>query len=132
MTPWYKHQDKENTEQHRHRIKEFAQAIELLLHQNKVDSALLEDSEPEKSWIMPLRVADSTMATFSKRHHFDDVLAGGQIRLKRGEFDQSYALLQKILMSGEDILADDAFSGGDILSIIKHDKEAAMKVYLEF
>jgi len=114
-------------------LKEFA-AIELLLHQNKVDSALLRIAGLKKG-IMPSRAADSTMATFSNATILDDVYwLEAQIRLKRGEFDQSYALLQKILDEyGEDILADDAFfMQGDILEHYKHDKEAAMKVYLEF
>lgn len=56
------------------------------------------------------------------------------LRLKRGEFDQSIALLQKILTEfGDDILADDAnFLQGEIYELHIKDKDKAMEIYREF
>jgi hypothetical protein len=56
------------------------------------------------------------------------------LRMKRGEFDQSLALLQKILVEyPDDILADDAFfMQGDLYENYLKDKEKAMEVYRNF
>jgi TolA-binding protein len=56
------------------------------------------------------------------------------LRMKRGEFDQSLALLQKILTDyPDDILADDAsFMQGDLYENYLKDKARAMDVYRNF
>lgn len=115
-------------------LKEYA-AIELLLHQNKVDSALMRITDLKKGILPTKHPADSTLSKFSNATILDDVYwLEAQIRLKQGEFDQAYALLQKILDEyGEDILADDAlFTQGDILENYKNEKTAAMEIYREF
>jgi TolA-binding protein len=54
--------------------------------------------------------------------------------MKRGEFDEAYNLLQKIMEEyPDDILADDAyFTQGDIMENYKHEKDKAMEIYREF
>lgn len=56
------------------------------------------------------------------------------LRLKRGEFDQSIVLLEKILTEfGDDILADDAyFLEGEIYELHVKNKDKAMEIYREF
>lgn len=56
------------------------------------------------------------------------------LRLKRGEFDQSIVLLEKILTEfGDDILADDAyFLEGEIYELHIKNKDKAMEIYREF
>ncbi len=56
------------------------------------------------------------------------------IRLKQGEFSQSIALLEKIVIEfGEDILSDDAyFLQGELYEIHLKDKDKAMEIYREF
>ncbi|MEP2670737.1 MAG: tetratricopeptide repeat protein [Cyclobacteriaceae bacterium] len=115
-------------------LKEYA-AIELLLHQNKVDTALMRIASL-KSGILPSKQPiDSTTAKIANTTILDDVYwLEAQLRLKRGEFDKAYALLQKIIEEyGDDILADDAFfTQGDILENYKNEKDPAMEIYREF
>ncbi len=56
------------------------------------------------------------------------------LRMKRGEFDQSIVLLEKILVEfGDDILADDAyFLEGEIYELHIKNKDKAMEIYREF
>jgi tetratricopeptide (TPR) repeat protein len=56
------------------------------------------------------------------------------LRMKRGEFDQSIVLLEKILTEfGDDILADDAyFLEGEIYELHIINKDKAMEIYREF
>ncbi|MBL7873087.1 MAG: tetratricopeptide repeat protein [Cyclobacteriaceae bacterium] len=56
------------------------------------------------------------------------------LRMKRGEFDQSIVLLDKILIEfGDDILADDAyFLEGEIYELHIKNKDKAMEIYREF
>jgi tetratricopeptide (TPR) repeat protein len=56
------------------------------------------------------------------------------LRMKRGEFEQSIALLEKIQTEfGDDILADDAyFLEGEIYELHKKNKDKAMEIYREF
>jgi tetratricopeptide (TPR) repeat protein len=56
------------------------------------------------------------------------------LRMKRGEFEQSIILLEKILTEfGDDILADDAyFLEGEIYELHIKNKDKAMEVYREF
>jgi tetratricopeptide (TPR) repeat protein len=56
------------------------------------------------------------------------------LRMKRGEFEQSIALLEKIQTEfGDDILADDAyFLEGEIYELHIKNKDKAMEIYREF
>lgn len=107
-------------------LKQYA-IVELLLYQNKIDSAL--------SNINQLKQGISAKGPFSNRTILDDVYwLEANIRMKRGEFDQSIGLLQKILDEyPDDILADDAFFlQGEIHERQLHDKDKAMEIYREF
>ncbi len=122
--------------------------IELLLYQNKVDEALeqmlllkkgIKTVIDSSQALMPNGEAKSNLLEQENRISnisiLDDVYwLESKIRLKRGEFDESYNLLQKILDEyGEDILADDAyFTQGDIMENYKHDTDKAMEIYREF
>lgn len=113
-------------------LKEYA-AIELLLYQNKVDSALSRMTNL-KNGIVKVK-DDVEMSTIFNAAILDDVYwLEANIRLKRGEYDEAYGLLQKIVEEhGDDILADDAyFTQGDIMENYKHDKDKAMEIYREF
>lgn len=103
--------------------------IELLLHQNKVDSALMSIDKLKSG------VDGKTGEKISNTTILDDVYwLEANIRLKKGEFDKSYDLLQKIIEEyGEDILADDAyFLQGEIMELHKLEKDHAMEIYREF
>ena len=103
--------------------------IELLLHQNKIDSALWQ-MEQLKSGIDQHTGEKITNSTI-----LDDVYwLEANIRLKKGEFEQSFVLLQKILDEyGDDILADDAyFLQGEIREVYQLQKDQAMEIYREF
>ncbi|MEQ8425353.1 MAG: tetratricopeptide repeat protein, partial [Cyclobacteriaceae bacterium] len=108
---------------------------ELLLHQNKTEEALSRIADL-KSGILPSITSDSsTNSEIYNTTILDDVYwLEAQIRMKKGEFDQSYELLQKIMDEyGEDILADDAyFMQGDIMQNYKKDKDRAMEIYRDF
>jgi TolA-binding protein len=56
------------------------------------------------------------------------------VLLKRGEFDQSITMLEKIIAEfGEDILSDDAyFLEGEIYEQQIKNKDKAMEIYREF
>ncbi len=56
------------------------------------------------------------------------------LRMKRGEFDQSVVLLEKIITEfGDDILSDDAyFLEGEIQERYLKNKDRAMEIYLDF
>ncbi len=112
-------------------LKEYA-AIELLLYQNKIDTALSRMATL-KSGILPNR--DKKAPKISNTAILDNVYwLEAQIRIKRGEFDLAYGLLQKIMEEfGEDILADDAyFLQGEIMEVYKNEKDHAMEIYREF
>jgi tetratricopeptide (TPR) repeat protein len=108
-------------------LKDYA-AIELLLYQNKTDDALKK--------IDDLKQGISTGgASISNQTILDDVYwLEANIRMQRGEFDNSVALLQRILDEyGEDILADDAyFLQGEIYERQLGDKDKAMEIYRNF
>ena len=108
-------------------LKDYA-AIELLLYQNKTDDALKK--------IEDLKQGVSTGGTsISNQTILDDVYwLEANIRMQRGEFDNSVALLQRILDEyGEDILADDAyFLQGEIYERQLGDKDKAMEIYRNF
>lgn len=115
-------------------LKEYA-AIELLLYQNKVDTALMRIASLKSGIMPPKTIADSATSKIENTTILDDVYwLEAQLRLKRGEFDLAYDLLQKIIDEyGDDILADDAFfTQGDILENYKNEKDLAMEIYREF
>ena len=117
-------------------LKEYA-SIELLLYQNKTEEALkrlrsfygskkvnmLDDSVLTDQ---PFEISLSIM---------DDVYwLEANLRMKQGEFTESIALLQKILIEyPDDILSDDAyFLQGEIYELHLKEKEKAMEIYREF
>src|SRR5690606_37952564 len=82
-------------------LKQYA-SIELLLYQNKVDSAL--------SRIGQLKQGISPTGAFSNQRILDDVYwLEANIRMKRGEFEESLKLLDRICKEfPDDVLSDDA------------------------
>jgi tetratricopeptide (TPR) repeat protein len=107
-------------------LKQYAR-VELLLYQNKTDSALLR--------IDQLKQGVSDSGAFSNRTILDDVYwLEANIRMKRGEFSESIELLQRILDEyGDDVFADDAFFlQGEIYERQLKDKSKAMEIYREF
>ena len=133
-------------------LKEYA-AIELLLVQNKNDEALQRlktfttsgkvKMSKEEAFLRKLKPKDkvvddsvwveieSQISTAIK----DDVYwLEANLRMKRGEFDQSIILLERIINEfGTDILADDAyFTEGDIYERYLKSKDKAMEIYRTF
>lgn len=107
-------------------LKQYAQ-VELLLYQNKIDSALKKMDQLKQG------IADSV--AFSNRTILDDVYwLEANIRMKRGEFEQAIALLQRVLDEyPDDVLADDAFFlQGEIYERQIGDRNKAMEIYREF
>src|SRR5690606_3533702 len=101
--------------------------IELLLYQNRIDSAL------HRMELLKQGIVDSV--AFSNRTILDDVYwLEANIRLKRGEFEKAIALLQRVLDEyPQDILADDAFFlQGEIYERHLKDKDKAMESDREF
>lgn len=109
-----------------HALKQYA-LVELLLYQNKIDSALIK--------INQLKEGISDSVAFSNQSILDDVYwLEANIRMKRGEFAESIALLQKILDEyADDIFSDDAFFlQGEIYERQLKEKDKAMEIYREF
>ena len=107
-------------------LKQYA-LVELLLYQNKIDSAL------EK--INQLKQGISDSLVFSNQTILDDVYwLEANIRMKKGEFMEAIALLQKILDEyADDIFTDDAyFLQGEIYERQLKNKDKAMEIYREF
>ena len=107
-------------------LKQYAQ-VELLLYQNKIDSALLK--------IDRLKQGISDKGPYSNQTILDDVYwLEANIRMKRGEFTESISLLQKILDEyPDDIFTDDAFFlQAEIYERQLKDKEKAMEIYRAF
>ena len=103
-------------------------SIELLLYQNKADLAL------QKIENLKQGISDSG-ASISNQTILDDVYwLEANMRMKRGEFEKSISLLQRILDEyGDDVLADDAyFLQGEIYERQLADKEKAMEIYRDF
>ena len=103
-------------------------AIELLLYQNKTDEALSRIEKLKQGF-------SSTGESITNRTILDDVYwLEANLRMRRGEFDKSLVLLQKILDEyGQDVLADDAyFMQGEIYERQLNNKEKAMEIYREF
>lgn len=107
-------------------LKQYAR-VELLLYQNKIDSALQR--------INQLKQGISDSVAFSNQTILDDVYwLEANIRMKRGEFQESIALLQRIQDEyADDVLSDDAFFlQGEIYERQLNDKDKAMEIYREF
>ena len=107
-------------------LKQYAR-VELLLYQNKIDSALQRIHQLKQG------IADSV--AFSNQTILDDVYwLEANIRMKRGEFQESIELLQKIQDEyADDVLSDDAFFlQGEIYERQLNDKDKAMEIYREF
>lgn len=108
-------------------LKEYA-TIELLLYQNKSEEALnrIDKLKQGKS---------GTDQPITNRTILDDVYwLEANIRMQRGEFDKSLALLQKIIDEyNEDVLSDDAyFLQGEIYELQMKNRDKAMEIYREF
>jgi TolA-binding protein len=103
-------------------LKKYA-TIELLLQQNKTDEA----TQQIKSY-----VEDQSNATSSMLDDFYWLQAN--LEMKQGHFDQSIAILQKIIDNfGDDILSDDAlFLQADIYQNQLKNKDKAMEIYHDF
>lgn len=135
--------------------------IELLLYQNKTTDALNELKELREGYVIipiydqkiiitydweatlfnaklgdTIEVAGRAIRRPVSNHTIlDDVYwLEANIRMKKGEFDASLGLLQKILTDyPDDILADDAFFlQGEIYERQLGDKDKAMEIYREF
>ena len=107
-------------------LKQYA-LVELLLYQNKIDPALER--------INQLKQGISDSVAFSNQTILDDVYwLEANIRMKRGEFEESISLLQKIQDEyADDVLSDDAFFlQGEIYERQLSDKDKAMEIYREF
>jgi TolA-binding protein len=102
-------------------LKEYA-AIELLLAQNKTDLAQARLNEFQNSDLITESIKD------------DVYWLDANLFLKRGEFDQAVALLEKIVTEfGDDILSDDAyFLEGEIFELHLKKNDKAMEIYREF
>lgn len=108
-------------------LKEYA-SIELMLYQNKTDEALAQLEKLKQGF-------SASGAAVSNQTILDDVYwLEANIRMKRGEFENSIGLLQKIRDEfPDDILADDAyFLQGEIYERQLKNKEKAMEIYREF
>jgi TolA-binding protein len=108
-------------------LKEYAK-VELLLYQNKISEALVAINNLKEG-----KASDNS--PISNQSILDDILwLEANIRLKRGEFDQSIALLEKLESEyGDDILADDAaFLKAEIFEQQMKDREKAMELYRDF
>ena len=134
-------------------LKEYA-SIELLLLQNKIEEALIRLDAFKKSevkWMTPkeasalrltpiLTQGDSVQIrqerSFGSNERIitDVYWLEANLRLKRGEYQTSIALLQQILdKHSSDVLADDSyFMQGEIYEQQLNDNEKAMEIYRDF
>jgi tetratricopeptide (TPR) repeat protein len=114
-------------------LKQYA-LVELLLYQNKQDQALQKIKELKEGKATKTDSANSS-TTFSNQTILDDVYwLEANLRMKRGEFNESISLLEKILKEyPDDVLTDDAyFLEGEIYERQLKNKEKAMEIYREF
>lgn len=101
--------------------------VELLLYQNKISEALAR--------IEKLKQGIGDSSTFSNQTILDDVYwLEARIRLQRGEFHESIALLGKVVTEySDDVLGDDAsFMIAEIHDRYLKNKQKAMELYREF
>jgi TolA-binding protein len=118
-------------------LKQYAQ-VELLLYQNKTDEALKKITALKQGYAEnPAGSGKDSVSkiTVDTRTILDDVYyLEANIRLQRGDFAGSLALLQRIIDEyGTDILSDDAyFLQGEIYERHLANKEKAMEIYRDF
>jgi tetratricopeptide (TPR) repeat protein len=101
-------------------MKKFA-AIELLLFQNKAESAIQQ--------------IDSMLVHFSNHTLADELyMQKAKILMKAGQFDQTITLLEKIVEEyGYDVLGDNAYyTLGKVYEEQLKNKEKAMEIYQDF
>jgi len=105
--------------------------VERLLYQNKIDEALVKLEQLKKGTTS----TNDSLAAIVNYTILDDVLwLESKLRIKKGEFIEAMALLQRIGDEyPEDVLADDAwFTRADILEHQLHDTPKAMELYRTF
>lgn len=120
-------------------------AFVLNLWPSKRQSEMTPDEKKVlEEWVATMRQrtdksGDSVIVNYNKSpvvaSIMDDVFwLEANLRMKRGEFDETLHLLARIVSDfGEDILADDAyFLEGDIYETQLHNKEKAMEIYRDF
>jgi outer membrane protein assembly factor BamD (BamD/ComL family) len=116
-------------------LKEYAQ-IELLLFQNKIDLALEKIELLKEGKVIHKKPnGKDSVHTINNLPILDDALwLEAKIRLQKGEFENSIALLKKIQQEFPDeVLTDDAmFLEAEILERHLNRKEEAMNQYREF
>jgi outer membrane protein assembly factor BamD (BamD/ComL family) len=123
-------------------LKQYA-SIELLLYQNKNDEALsaIELLKQGKASSHTTKqpfdgsITVDSMKAISNLSILDDVYwLEANIRMRKGEFEKSLALLNQIVQEyGDDILADDAyFLQGEILERQLGQTDKAMEIYRDF
>jgi tetratricopeptide (TPR) repeat protein len=112
--------------------------VEKLLYQNKIEEALIKIDELKKGQISAkhsLKEKSDSTYTISNYSILDDVYwLEANLKMRKGEFTEAIALLEKILVEyPEDVLADDAyFTQADIYQNQLRNKEKAMEIYREF
>lgn len=112
-------------------LKQYA-TIELLLYQNKDEEALKKIQQLKEGKVI---ASSDSVKNISNQSILDDVYwLEANMRMKRGEFDKSLGLLEKIIQEySEDILVDDAFFlKGEIYERHLAQKDKAMEIYREF
>ncbi len=115
-------------------------AVEKLLYQNKTEEALTKIEDLKRGQIRSSGKNEKNLksdSAYSVSNYtiLDDVYwLEANVRMKRGEFIESIALLQKIITDyPEGVLADDAyFTQADIYQNQLHNKDKAMEIYREF
>ena len=114
-------------------LKEYAR-VELLLYQNKQDEAL-QKIQALKEGKGTTNDSTKTQTVFSNQSILDDVYwLEADLRMRRGQFNESLALLEKIIKEyPDDVLADDAyFLEGEIYERQLRNKDKAMEIYRDF
>jgi outer membrane protein assembly factor BamD (BamD/ComL family) len=113
-------------------LKEYS-SVELLLFQNNTDEALIRIKELKEGRIRNRAKSDSVENIYNQTILDDVYWLEANIRMQRGEFDESLTLLNQIISEyGEDILADDAqFRMGEIYERQLKNPQKAMEVYRE-
>jgi tetratricopeptide (TPR) repeat protein len=102
------------------------------LYQNRQEEALEKIRQLKEGQAAG---ATGALTAISNQTILDDVYwLEADMRMKRGEFEQSISLLQKILTEyPDDVLSDDAFfMQGEIYERQLKNKEKAMEIYREF
>lgn len=112
-------------------LRQFA-SVELLLYQNKQTEALEKIKQLKQGQAI---TSSGQTQSFSNETILDDVYwLEATMRMKRGEFQESINLLDRILKEyPDDVLSDDAyFLQGEIYERQLKNKDKAMEIYREF